>query len=353
MNILFLEGDLSRPGGTERMTARLSSALSAHHTVHIISLHRQNAALFYPLANAVIHKTLPEQSTIGKIRAIRRYIRQNRVDTVINVDTGMGYIGICAAAGAGTNARVITWEHSNFYNNWDSRIFPHLRRFAAKHSDVMVVLTARDKQNYESGIKHCVPVHVIPNPAPETAGDVSYHTTSKTVLSAGILGKIKRFDRIPEIGKTVFARHPDWNWLICGDGPERKALESAVREAGLENNIRFVGAVQNMAEYYRNAAVYVLTSDMEGLPMVLLEAKAHRLPLVSFDINTGPSDIIRDGVNGYLVPPYETDTMAEKLCALIENAELRKAFSDNAVMDMEKFKEERIVETWEKLIASL
>lgn len=351
MNLLFLEGDMSRGGGTERMTAWLSSALSLRHNVHILSLHRRNETVFYPLAASVTDRTLEQNSTFGNIREIHRYIRQNNIDVVINVDTGMGYFGILAAIATG--AAVITWEHSNFHNNWESRVFPYLRRFAAKHSTALVVLTERDKQNYRSGIKKCVPTYVIPNPSARISNDSPYDITSKTILSAGMLGRIKRFDRIPEIGKKVFDLHPDWSWCICGDGEERESLENAVREAGLCSNIHFVGAVRSMEEYYKKAAVFVLTSDMEGLPMVLLEAKAHRLPIVSFDIDTGPSDIVRNGVNGFLVAPYDTDEMAESLCRLIENDELRKGFSDNAVLDTERFDGERIVETWEKLIEGL
>ena len=349
MNLLFLEGDMSRTGGTERMTAWLSSALSEHHKIHILSLRLQNGGIFFPLADTVTHAVLPAESTGGKIRGIRRYIKQNRIDTVINVDTGMGWIGILAAVS--TKAKVITWEHSNFYNNWKSSLFPYLRRFAARHSDAMAVLTERDRQNYMQSIRGCVPVTVMPNPAERHP--YQYDSESKTILSAGLLGKIKRFELLIPIGKNVFARHPDWQWLLCGEGPERESLESAVCDAGLEQNIIFCGSVKAMEPMYRAAAMYVLTSEMEGLPMVLLEAKSYGLPIVSFDIETGPSDIVRDGVNGYLVKSGDTDTVAEKICVLIEDAELRKKFSENAVLDMEKFDEERIVEQWEKLINSL
>ena len=84
--------------------------------------------------------------------------------------------------------------------------------------------------------------------------------------------------------------------------------------------------------------------------MVLLEAKANGLPLVSFDIETGPDEIIRDGVNGFLIPPYDTEIMAERICQLIENNDLRKRFSDNAKLDLEKFSSDRIIEQWNDLI---
>jgi glycosyltransferase involved in cell wall biosynthesis len=92
---------------------------------------------------------------------------------------------------------------------------------------------------------------------------------------------------------------------------------------------------------------------MEGLPMVLLEAKSQGLPIVSFDIETGPSDIVRDGVNGYLVESGNTDAMAEKICNLIESPSLRASFSENSGLDMEKFDEENIVKQWETLITDL
>lgn len=331
------------------MTAWLSSVLAHHHAVSVVSLHLDSGKIFFPLAENVHHCVLQTPKTIAQIREIRSFIRKKSIDVVINVDTGMGYIGILAAVG--TNAKVITWEHSNFHNNWNSRWFPYIRRFAARHSDAMVVLTERDKHNYEAGIRRCVPVTVLPNPAHCHA--VSYDAESKVILSAGLLSRIKRFDLLVPIGKIVFAKHPDWKCLLCGDGPERAALERAVQEAGLSENIVFCGAVREMEPMYRSAAMYVLTSEMEGLPMVLLEAKSYGLPIVSFDIETGPSDIVRDGVNGYLVPSGDTEAMADRICRLIEDCTLRQAFAEKSSLDMEKFDEEMIVKQWEKLIRSL
>lgn len=349
MNILFLEGDMSRAGGTERMTAWLSSMLAKYHTVSIVSLHMQNGEVFFSLAESVSHTALQSAKTVNQIKESHRFIKQNAIDVVINVDTGMGYIGILAAKG--TSAKAITWEHANFYNNWNSRIFPYLRRFAAKKSDAMVVLTERDKRNYEKNVKTCAPVTAIANPAKK--GAYSCDGKSKTILSAGHLSKIKRFELIVPIGQIVFSVYPDWKWEICGDGPERENLENAAREAGLQDHIVFCGAVADMDSHYTRAAMYVLTSEMEGLPMVLLESKSHGLPIVSFDIETGPSDIIRDGVNGYLVESGNVEEMAARICALIEDAALRKRFSENAAIDMDKFDEETIVEQWETLIKSL
>ena len=85
--------------------------------------------------------------------------------------------------------------------------------------------------------------------------------------------------------------------------------------------------------------------------MVLLEGKAHGLPLAAFDIMTGPAEIIRDGVNGVLVPPFDTRTMARRLAALLDDDALRAEMSRNAALDAEQFAEESILKLWEKVLS--
>ena len=353
MNICFLITDISWRGGTNNMTSWLSDALSRSNKVYVLSLHKEFSEYFFPLSSKVtcdyINNNNLSCDYCTYIRKIRNYLKSKSIDILISVDTGISIYSIPASQFL--KVKVVNWEHSNYYNNWGSKYFAYFRRFAAKKSDAVVVLTSRDKQNYENNIKKCVPISVIPNPS--KARKYSYDIGSKTILSAGILGKIKRFELIVPIGKAVFAKHPDWKWVVCGDGPEKENLENAVKEAGLCKNIIFLGSVSDMETEYAAAAMYVLTSEMEGLPMVLLEAKSQGLPIISFDIETGPSDIVRDGVNGYLVESGNTDVMADKICNLIESPALRTSFSEKSGLDMEKFDEEHIVKQWETLIRSL
>lgn len=341
---------MSRRGGTERMTALLANALSKEHTVFIISLSFSGEKVFFPLDDSVEHRVLPpaggKLGIIKHIANIRRIIKEEKIDRIINVDIGMGIYGVLAAMG--TKSKVITWEHANYFNNWNSRIFPYLRRFAAKYSDALVVLTNRDKKNYETHINAKTPITAIPNPVSKT--EFTYDINSKIILSAGQLLPIKGFDKIVEIGKQIFAVHPNWIWHICGDGPEKDSLQSAVVSSGLEKNIILCGSVEDMESRYRNAAMYVMTSKSEGLPMVLLEAKSYGVPIVSFDIMTGPSDIVRDGSNGYLVPPDDTRAMTDKILTLIENDALRQTFSSNSQLDMEKFDWNNIINQWSSLL---
>lgn len=353
MRICILEGDMSRTGGTERMAAWLANALSATHTVHILSLRLSKGIVFYPLLPEVSHQTVPAfpgKLGIGKqIRWIRGYLKENQIQRVINVDMGMGFYGILAARGI--PAKAITWEHGNYYNNWGSRLFPYLRRYAAKKSDAVVLLTEKDRQNYDEHIKGHAPITVIGNPA--TRHDHPYDSTSRTILSVGHLLENKGYHRVVEIGKKILPSRPDWKWVICGEGPERERLETAIREAGLEKQILLPGLIRDMDAQYQSAAIQVLTSDMEGLPMTLLEGKGWGLPLIAFDIMTGPSDIIQDGINGYLIPPFNLDAMAQKLSALMDDTALCLQLSDASIIGLERYTSEAITEQWQRLLKEI
>lgn len=348
MRICILEGDMSRSGGTERMAAWLANALCGAHEVYLLSLRLAGGSVFYPLSEEVRHQVVPafpgKLGMFRQIRWIRRFLKEKDIQRVINVDMGMGLYGILAAK----KQRVITWEHGNFYNNWGSRLFPYFRRFGAKKSDYVVVLTEKDKNNYENNIKGCAPVRVIPNPA--QSREFTYNNESKTILSVGHLLRNKGYHRVVELAKMVLPGRPDWNWVICGEGPERANLEKAIADAGLVGRILLPGLVKDMDAQYRRAAMLVLTSDMEGLPMTLLEGKSYGLPLLAFDIMTGPSDIIADGLNGCLVPPFRLDTMARKLARLMDDAALRQTFSANSGVGMEKFAENEILNQWRTLL---
>ena len=350
MRICFLEGDMSRTGGTERMTAWLANQLCGEHQVSILSLRLGGGEVFFALNEAVEHQVLPAFSgktgILKQIRWIHNYIKENHIDRVINVDMGMGFYGILATKG--TSARTVTWEHGNFYNNWGSRLFPYMRSFAARHSDAVVVLTNRDQENYRANISRCAPLFVIPNPVQPK--EDCYDSDSRMILSVGHLLENKGYHRAIEVAAKVLPQHPEWQWVICGEGPERPRLEEMIREEGLENHVFLPGLVRDMDEMYRKAAVLVMTSEMEGLPMVLLEGKAHRLPLVAFDIMTGPSDIIDHELNGFLVEPFDLEVMADRICQLMENGTLRCQMAEKTSVGMEKFSEETIITAWKKVL---
>ena len=113
-----------------------------------------------------------------------------------------------------------------------------------------------------------------------------------------------------------------------------------------------MGRTNKMNELYKKYAMYVMTSRFEGFAMVNIEAHYAKLPIISFNCDCGPDEIIQDGVNGYLVRCFDIDMMANKINYLIENPNVRIDMSSNTLLDKDKLQLENIIFKWKKIIFS-
>ena len=138
--------------------------------------------------------------------------------------------------------------------------------------------------------------------------------------------------------------------MVLGEGEDRPVLEQMIHDASLDNQLVLKGQVDDMDSYYRRSAMFVMTSRFEGLPMVLLEAKAYRLPLISFDCPTGPSEVIEDGINGTVVPVGDIDTMAATINTLIDDRAKRVEYSSMSGSNAERYGMCLIAQSWIRLL---
>ena len=118
------------------------------------------------------------------------------------------------------------------------------------------------------------------------------------------------------------------------------------------------GAVKNIEEYYRKAAIYISTSLYEGLPMTMIEAQSFGLPIITFNFETGPADIVKNGENGYVIQRTDNlkndmQNMAHAIDTLINNPTLRNEYSDNAKKDSERFTMKQIGKCWTELLREI
>lgn len=217
--------------------------------------------------------------------------------------------------------------------------YPKLRK--------VVVLTHHQEQRYkELGCN----VALIPNtysffPAAPAA------LTNKIAVSVGHLNKIKRRDLLVTAWKEVVDRHPDWILQIVGDGPEKEALQQQIRQLGLSSHVQLVDPTSNIESYYTNASLFVLTSSFESFSLVLLEAKVSGLPCVSFDVVCGPGELIRNEVDGFLVPFGDTTMLAARIMDLIGHTELRQSMGKKAREDAKnRFSPGYIQQQWVNLL---
>jgi len=175
----------------------------------------------------------------------------------------------------------------------------------------------------------------------------TYRESNKCIISAGRFAVEKQFHTLlPKVAKVVQEKHPDWRWNIYGDGELFEEAQNVVDELGVRDFVLFHGKVNDLGKEYGENEIYVMTSAREGMPLVLLEAKANGLPIVAFDVKTGPSEIVREGKDGFLVPYGDVDAMADAICNLIEDDELRREMGRNAKKDVVRFSKDVILNQW-------
>lgn len=342
-------------GGTERITFNLASALADSGNYDVCVLNSQPRKPTFPISEKVKYITLKParrfpHPLVSRISDIRRLISRKQIDVAISIEALTGITLLPAIIGTGVKS--ICWEHANYYQTQNSRWTKLIRKIWLRQAAAYVVLTQRDRRNFETHEKPRCPIVQIYNPV-EAGVAPEYDSNSNRIISVGHLVPIKQFHLIPEIFSKIADKHPDWTWHIYGEGPERPHIESEIAKYNLQDRIILAGASRNIDEAYAKSAVCVLTSRMEGLPTVLIEAQIHHLPCVAFDIQTGPDEIIAHGVNGNLVKAYDTDSMARQINNLIESKEQRISMSNHANLLLHNFNPRSITETWSSLLKSI
>jgi len=368
--ICFFSGDITRSGGTERVAVLIANGLAQQgkYEVIFLSLVEQQKAPFFFIQPRIQRYRLGEkwiQPGLGYLAVLPKlkgFLKEQCVDILVDIDIVLDVLSVPVRKSSGV--KVVSWGHFSYYYEQESLYRRLIMRFGTRRSDYCVTINEENRRCYERYLHRSEAVRTIYNPAvsgeyrtpaPGTASEAGAERAAKGkyILWAGRLTEIKGVDHLAKTAGLVLGRLPEWRWLVAGDGELRGWLENYIRVHGLQDRLVLLGRVEDLEPYYRNAGIFVLTSHSEGLPMCLLEAKSFSLPCASFDIRTGPDEIIRDSVNGYLVEPYDCEKLAEKIVRLASDERLREQFARNAALDMEKFELKHILDSWNEVFESL
>lgn len=242
--------------------------------------------------------------------------------------------------------RLVVWEHRNFYACPRFRLEWLGKRYALKRWNNVLCITKKDAVQYAdyAGDAHKIIQIYNMNSVNIIRGE--YNINSKKIVSCGYLDPIKGFDMLMLVAKKIFDKHNDWTWDIYGEGPERENLKYLIDSYGLSKNVFLKGYCENIKDIYKDYSFFVFTSRAEGLGMVMVEALKAGLPVISFDIPCGPSDIIRDNINGFLVRPFDLSDMADKIIYLINNKDIRRKFSLKSDCYLSEFNSNIIMKKW-------
>ncbi|WP_050514515.1 glycosyltransferase family 4 protein [Streptomyces rimosus] len=346
MRIAFLLHNAYAIGGTTRTTFNLAASLAGQHDVRLVSVFRHQAAPSLAAPSGVPLTALVDRRgsaadmadpraaqpgvlfPAGESRAgqyhrlaeqrIVDWLAATDADAVISARTGLN---VLLARFGPPGALRIGQEHLT-HDSHPHRLRRELRRWYPQ-LDALVTMTRADAQAHRAGLR--LPygmVEAIPNSVPATAAGPA-DGAAKVVVAAGRLTRVKRYDMLIDAFARVSARRPDWTLRIYGEGPEKDRLAADVERRGLGGRVRLMGAVTPLDAEWGKGSIAAVTSAQESFGMTIVEAMRCGLPVVSTDCPHGPREILRDGIDGLLVPRDDVRAYSAALLRLMDDRQLR------------------------------
>ena len=371
MKIAYCVNSIRYLGGIQRVTVVKANALAEipGNEVYIIATDNKNGPVVQELSPKVhlidldinYYNRNQERSMLTNLivgmakgiphkKALTKVLRQINPDVVISVGMSEKFML--------TSMRNRTWKiirefHSekNYRSKHAYSLFKKIQgklsdfyefHYADKKYDRIVVLTDEDKETNGQGWDN---VSVVPNPVSFKCDSPSL-LTEKSVISMGRLEHVKNFTSLISAFKIVAKKHPDWILKIFGDGTLRESLQNQINESGLQNNVFLMGFSNDMESALRQSSIFAFSSLVEGFALVIVEAMECGLPAVSYQCPCGPKDIITEGKDGFLVPVNDEQMLAERICSLIENEDLRRKMAVEARLRAQYYHVESIAQRW-------
>jgi glycosyltransferase involved in cell wall biosynthesis len=375
--------DATGVGGVARTVNMLASSLASTHEVHVHSLLRNADDPRYALDPRVeVHWLIDNRHTGGHRgrprrdpQARRRWRRLDSEPSALEPDPGISaytdallrrelsrlspgvlvstrpMLHLAAAKWAPDHVLRIAQDHLNFELRVRNHAVMSLLDEAIPQMDAFVTLTEADRGDYLRRYGDTL-VERIPNASPYPLSEQA-PLNEKVVVSAGRLVGRKGFDRLIEAWAPLAREFPDWQVHIYGEGERRPELERLVTALGVGESVRLPGYTHELDHVLARSALFAMSSRGEGFPMVLLEAMAHGLPLVSFDCPRGPAEIIGDGVNGRLVEDGDIPAYTRALRDVIVDKERRSRMGRASHEAAKAYQIAPVSAEWEQLFAEV
>lgn len=386
MRICFLIMNAYAIGGTVRATLDTASVLADEHDVEIVTVFRHREVPRFEFDPRVPVHALVRLDREGGDHRYERYERQTRrrhgvedlsqapselihprdskhsrfslltdarlegflrnLDADVLVGTRPG-INLAIARWVDPNVFCVGQEHVPFGHH-SRRLRDAIEMFYPR-LDAVTALTEHDTGTYRE-LLPSVPVHHIPNMLPRLpARDVDLDRP--VVVAGGRVTPVKGFDLLVDAWTLVSEERPDWELWIYGHGPSYEKLERQVAASPVGSSIRLHGVTPDLSRRLPEGSVFVLSSRFEGFGIVLLEAMGHGLPVVSFDCDYGPREIVTHDLDGLLVPPEDVEALAQAILRVVGDRDLRERLGRAAAQTATRYAPQAIGERWRPLLA--
>jgi len=376
LKLVYITPALYMAGGVERVLTLKANYFAEHfgYDITIILTEGKGKPLFYPLSDKIkvvnLNVGFEELWTCSFAKKIFVYLKKQRkykkalthelmrirpditisllrreINFINDIKDGSRKIGELHINRA--NYRNFETNDSNFIKNLFAKFWMYSLVSKLKHLDQFVVLTEEDKKAWAELPNICV----ISDPlsfCPTQRSSLSI----KRVIAVGRYVYQKGFDQLLQAWATIERQYPEWQLVVFGDG-NRTPYEQQMKELGIDDNrCHLYGPTTDIQQEYVNSSIFVFSSRFEGFGMVLVEAMACGLPVVSFDCPCGPKDIVKDGEDGILVENGNIELLATSLSKMMRDEALRQAMSQAALKNVQRFRIEQIAEQWRKIFES-
>ncbi|GAA0988294.1 hypothetical protein GCM10009555_069590 [Acrocarpospora macrocephala] len=360
-------------GGTIRTVFNLAGHLAKSHDVEIVSVVRESPQPFFDVPPGVRVRYLddrvngrkgllnrfrsrltpPDETayhwlTLKTDLALLRYIRGRRRGVLIGTRPALNLL---IARTAGPEIITIGQEHANLAAHQPQTRKQILRRYGKLTA--LITLTQADLHAYRKALKHA-PAHLaqIPNAVTRLSGPDA-HRTDPIAVAIGRLNHAKGYDLLIRAWAHVHRNHPDWTLRIYGRGPRHDKLQESIDKRELTGSVHLMGPAEDVGAALADAAINILSSRREGMPMTILEAMSKAVPVIAYDCPTGPAEIITHGYDGLLVPPEKIHALANAITTLITDPDLRTKLATQAQTTAAQYNMSVIGPRWDKLLNQL
>lgn len=358
MKLLFFINGLTGGGAGRVMAILMNKFVEQGHTIRVVCTASLQSTVYeldprIQQVNMLSGGPSVNSSFFNKIyRHVWKYYAIRKEAQTYNPDIVVSFVrkqnNDVLLALLGTGIKVVIGDHTNVDRKYPV-ITSVLSNLLYRKASAITMLTQQDYNKWKTRYKQ---VYYLPNPCEVTL--TSQNTSRrKVVLAVGRVYQwdIKGFDNLMRVWNKIKSKYPDWKCQIAGNYNE-EAIAQLKRKVTEEefNSVELLGYRDDVYELMLQSEVFCLPSRFEGMPMALLEALSLGCACVSFNCNTGPSEMIEDNVNGLLVRDQDTDALGEKLERIITDESMRKRFHSIAPLSVQKFSVDNIIIQWNKML---